>query len=405
MIFAGMVSSVFASETLADSETIKQVQEALNEAGYNCGTADGIAGNKTKNAIVQYKTDKGLSDVSDSITEELLFLLGISEEPVELTKGIYRNAADELDPVIRLSETSDTLYIERDYGKEGLENIPVFFWDVCQILKTAADRKDYQSLSVTFLAKDASENIGITGIAGQNEFTSVHMNSASSDSDISELFGVYYIGIFGAHDNEVRAEKEANALNAESGTSEVVPKDYRNGRYWVFSCFDISNCKIIEMGDSSVKLHISVENTKYDGWAKRKQMQEAIEFFDYLRKNDSVSMPYNSIEFNYIDQSDNLLLYKYKAQKNGSGWDTLINDLTLSPFGEGVRAFLNGEDAPEEAKAEADTAESLAELPDAESVAAVAEEVISVAEEALSAAEEVSVAEMVSEVERPLAEN
>jgi len=126
MIFAGMVSSVFASETLADSETIKQVQEALNEAGYNCGTADGIAGNKTKNAIVQYKTDKGLSDVSDSITEELLFLLGISEEPVELTKGIYRNAADELDPVIRLSETSDTLYIERDYGKEGLENIPVF---------------------------------------------------------------------------------------------------------------------------------------------------------------------------------------------------------------------------------------------------------------------------------------
>lgn len=44
-----------------DKETIKATQTALNAAGYDCGTPDGIAGKGTARAVTNYQTDKGLS--------------------------------------------------------------------------------------------------------------------------------------------------------------------------------------------------------------------------------------------------------------------------------------------------------------------------------------------------------
>ena len=45
-----------ASEAVSQ-ETVKEVQQALNEAGFDCGTPDGIAGNNTKNAISEYNNE------------------------------------------------------------------------------------------------------------------------------------------------------------------------------------------------------------------------------------------------------------------------------------------------------------------------------------------------------------
>ena len=55
----------------ADSALTKTVQEYLNLAGYECGTADGIAGEKTKSAISKYQEDHGLY-VSGNIDDELM---------------------------------------------------------------------------------------------------------------------------------------------------------------------------------------------------------------------------------------------------------------------------------------------------------------------------------------------
>ena len=52
------------------------MQEALNAAGYDCGTPDGVAGSGTKAAIEKYQTDKALT-VTGTITDELLEALGI----------------------------------------------------------------------------------------------------------------------------------------------------------------------------------------------------------------------------------------------------------------------------------------------------------------------------------------
>lgn len=62
-----------------DATTARITQQALNDAGYNCGTPDGIAGAKTTEAINAYQTAKGIT-VNGKITDELLKSLGIKEK-------------------------------------------------------------------------------------------------------------------------------------------------------------------------------------------------------------------------------------------------------------------------------------------------------------------------------------
>ena len=50
-----------SSSTSAKKEDIKKVQTKLNELGYDCGTADGVAGKKTTNAIKKFQEDNGLA--------------------------------------------------------------------------------------------------------------------------------------------------------------------------------------------------------------------------------------------------------------------------------------------------------------------------------------------------------
>ncbi len=59
-----------------DAETVRRVQEALNNAGFDCGTPDGDAGPKTHGAIQSYQEAKGLT-VSGEIDDALLRSLGL----------------------------------------------------------------------------------------------------------------------------------------------------------------------------------------------------------------------------------------------------------------------------------------------------------------------------------------
>lgn len=69
-----------------DATTIRITQQALNEAGYNCGNPDGVAGSKTSQAITSYQTAKGIT-VNGLVTDELLQSLGIVEKVQEAVKA------------------------------------------------------------------------------------------------------------------------------------------------------------------------------------------------------------------------------------------------------------------------------------------------------------------------------
>lgn len=64
---------------VTDPQSVKIVQEALNREGFNCGTADGIAGNNTKVAIENYQKAHDL-EVTGVMSQELLDSLGLTPQ-------------------------------------------------------------------------------------------------------------------------------------------------------------------------------------------------------------------------------------------------------------------------------------------------------------------------------------
>ncbi len=75
-IIGGLLATpVFADY---DASVIMQVQQALNEAGFNCGTPDGSAGNMTAEAVRAYQEANGLT-ADGQISDELLASLGIGD--------------------------------------------------------------------------------------------------------------------------------------------------------------------------------------------------------------------------------------------------------------------------------------------------------------------------------------
>ena len=63
----------------SDKSTVLLVQQTLNKLGYNCGSADGVAGAKTRDQITAYETDNGLT-VNGVITDQLLESMGIADK-------------------------------------------------------------------------------------------------------------------------------------------------------------------------------------------------------------------------------------------------------------------------------------------------------------------------------------
>lgn len=91
-----------------DATTIRIVQQALNEAGYNCGTPDGLIGGKTTEAITAYQTQKGIS-VNVLVTDELLQSLGVVEKVQEAVKAEASKAEYSADYTYdQLSRNPDT---------------------------------------------------------------------------------------------------------------------------------------------------------------------------------------------------------------------------------------------------------------------------------------------------------
>ena len=78
MLFVFWGSCVAFAEVSQD--TVKMVQNKLNELGYDCGTPDGIAGQHTKEAVQNYQSDNGL-EPSGVIDDKLLDSLGVNNLP------------------------------------------------------------------------------------------------------------------------------------------------------------------------------------------------------------------------------------------------------------------------------------------------------------------------------------
>ena len=69
-------------------EEVKKLQQALIDAGYDVGEADGIFGTKTKNAVMEFQKDKGLK-VDGIAGTETLSALNIKTQNTNTGSDIY----------------------------------------------------------------------------------------------------------------------------------------------------------------------------------------------------------------------------------------------------------------------------------------------------------------------------
>lgn len=81
-----------STAVISDAEIIKVVQQALNDAGYNCGTPDGILGDGTRNAVKNYMESNGKSS-NGEITEELVGMLNINDK-IKTAKELSKHRTD-----------------------------------------------------------------------------------------------------------------------------------------------------------------------------------------------------------------------------------------------------------------------------------------------------------------------
>lgn len=65
--------------TYNNYDCVRIIQEALNDAGYSCGTPDGVIGDGTRGAIRDYQGDHGLEETGE-IDDELIDVLGCWDE-------------------------------------------------------------------------------------------------------------------------------------------------------------------------------------------------------------------------------------------------------------------------------------------------------------------------------------
>lgn len=83
-ICIGMLSAMAFTE-YSDKNTVKLVQQVLNNAGYDCGTPDGVAGKKTQAAIQDYQSTHGLP-VTGVIDDALLQAMKLPQQALASTQ-------------------------------------------------------------------------------------------------------------------------------------------------------------------------------------------------------------------------------------------------------------------------------------------------------------------------------
>ena len=90
-----------------DPDVIDAVQNLLNYFGYDCGNPDGVAGEKTKNAIKHFQLDHGL-DVTGTITGELYDAL---DAEFGVVKSLERDVTKVVDAAKKTSAGSGFTYL------------------------------------------------------------------------------------------------------------------------------------------------------------------------------------------------------------------------------------------------------------------------------------------------------
>ena len=157
-IFTAAALPVSASPIdFADKAIITVIQTKLNEAGFDCGTPDGVAGAKTKQAIRDYRAANGLAE-SEAIDAELFNALTLDADEKKFVEEVS-TVCDQTIPALMTLE-GITLYnydlcISIDPGTEMTTEMTTLTDEILK-LEDGADLWDTITISLTGVGETVS---------------------------------------------------------------------------------------------------------------------------------------------------------------------------------------------------------------------------------------------------------
>lgn len=179
-------SAIYATDIGTD--VIKEVQTNLNELGYDCGNPDGIIGDKTRTAIIQFQKSRGLEAsgiIDDSLIEEIEKSSSSDNDEDESSQP-RECGEEEIEKIIKeyggvykdtllIEEKAEYIVLEKDsytefdleHANQGQatmeEDIPVFFEQggTYFFVSNKYEQRIDETLVVYYLLKDNKGNIAI----------------------------------------------------------------------------------------------------------------------------------------------------------------------------------------------------------------------------------------------------
>ena len=134
----------------ADKNTITVIQTKLNEAGYDCGTPDGVAGAKTRQAIKDFRASKGLAE-SEAIDAELFNALTLNADESRFVDEVSAICAETIPATMTL------------------QGITLYNYDLCISIDPEAAGAGTEEAAVTVVTEEAAPAEGTNPAEATNE--------------------------------------------------------------------------------------------------------------------------------------------------------------------------------------------------------------------------------------------
>ena len=153
---AAMYAVTAQAQVYSDTDTVKAVQEKLNEAGFACGTADGIAGSRTTEAVMAYQNASQLTP-SGEIDDELLVSMGLLA--TEDGTGDQDAEADDTEDQNDAQESAADSDADSEVSEDPVENLTIdgtVIYNAHQVAVTAKLSEDGER--IVYQVQNDTEN-------------------------------------------------------------------------------------------------------------------------------------------------------------------------------------------------------------------------------------------------------